>query len=74
MAFKPKLAWEHIRLISEDKKYHHSTPKVIQMKLPCGQLAKNDDKSVIMFARHLKKVLDNHKPTNDTIINDIKLR
>ena len=38
-AFNPKVVWEHIRLLS-DGECHHSIPKVIQMKLPCGRLAK----------------------------------
>ena len=52
---------------------HHTTPKLIQMRLPSGSLSENDEENVRVFANHFKKVLNNHKPTDTTVINDIYL-
>ena len=53
---------------------HHTTPKLIQMRLPLENLAENDEENVSVFANHFKKVLNNHKPTDTTVINEIYLR
>ena len=73
MAFNPKKSWGYIILLSEGEKIHHSTPKVIQMKLPCGRLAENDDENVSVFASHFKKCLNSNKSTDDTVFCDIEL-
>ena len=44
------------------------------MRLPSGNLAENDEENVRVFANHFKKVLNNHKATDTTVINEIKLR
>ena len=41
------------------------------MRLPSGNLAENDKENVSVFANHSKKVLNNHKPTDTTVINEI---
>ena len=43
------------------------------MRLPLGNLTDNDEENVIVFANHFKKVLNNHKPTDRTVINEINL-
>ena len=43
------------------------------MRLPSGCLAENDEENVSVFASHFKKVLNNHKPTDKKVINDIDL-
>ena len=53
---------------------HHTSPKVIQMRLPSGNLAENDEGNVSVFANHFKKVLNNHKMTDTIVINEIHLR
>ena len=52
---------------------HHSAPTLIQMRLPSGRLAENDEENVRVFASHFKKVLNNHKPTDREVVNDIDL-
>ena len=37
-------------------------------------LAENDKENVRVFANHFKKLLNNHKPTDTTVIDDIDLR
>ena len=44
------------------------------MRLPSGNLTENDEENVSVFANHLKKVLNNHKTTDTTVINKINLR
>ena len=52
---------------------HHTTPKLIQMRLPSGSLAENDEENVSVFASYFKKVLYNHKLTEKIVINYIHL-
>ena len=44
------------------------------MRLPSGNLAENDKENVSVFANHFKKVLNNHKTTDTTVINKINLQ
>ena len=44
------------------------------MRLPSGNLTDNDKENVSVFANHFKKVLNNHKMTDTTVINEINLR
>ena len=63
-----------IRRLTGGESSHHTSPKVIQMRLPSGNLTENDKENVSVFANHFKKVLNNHKWTDTTVINKIKLR
>ena len=74
MPFNPKGAWVSIRRLMGGATSHHTTPKLIQMRLPSGSLADKDEDNVIVFASHLKKALNNHKPIDKIVINDIHLR
>ena len=74
MPFNPKEAWVSIRRLTGGKSIHHTSPKVIQMRLPSGNLAENNKENVNVFANHFKKVLNNHKMTGTTVINEINLR
>ena len=73
MSFNPKEAWVSIRRLTGGKSSHHTSPKVIQMRLPSGNLAENDKENVSVFANHFKKVLNNHKMTDTTVIDEINL-
>ena len=74
MPFNPKEAWVSIRRLTGGESSHHPPPKVIHMRLPSGNLAENDTENVCVFANHYKKVLNNHKWTDTTVINEINLR
>ena len=74
MPFNPKEAWVSIRRLKGGKSSHHTSPKVIQMRLPSGNLAENDKENVSVFANHFKKVLNNHKMTDTKVINEINSR
>ena len=56
------------------KSSHHTSPKVIQMRLPSGNLAENNEENVSVFANHFKKVLNNHKTTDTTVIDEINIQ
>ena len=74
MNFNPKEAWVSIRRLTGGKSCHHTFPKVIQMRLPSGNIAENDKENVSVFANDFKKVLNNHKMTDTTVINEINLQ
>ena len=74
MPFNPKTAWDNIKWIAGGDMSHHSALTLIQMRLPLGQLAENDEENVSVFASHFKIVLNNHKPTDREVINEIDLR
>ena len=44
------------------------------MRLPQGSLTENDEEIFSVFASYFKKLLNNHKPTDKIVINDIHLR
>ena len=68
MPFNPKKSWENIKRLDGGEMRHHSAPTLIQMRLPSGRLAENDEENVRVFASHFKKVLNNHKPINNASI------
>ena len=72
--FNTKEAWESIGQLTGGESSHRTSPKVIQVRLPSGNLTENDEENVSVFANHFKKVLNNHKPTYTTVINEIHLR
>ena len=74
MPFNPKEAWVSIRRLKEGKASHHTSPKVIQMRSPSGNLTENNEENVSVFANHFKKVLNNHKMTDTKVINEINSR
>ena len=74
MPFNPKEAWESIGRLTGGKLSHHTSTKLIQMRLPSGHIAENGKENVSVFANHFKKVLNNHKPTDTTVINEINVR
>ena len=69
MPFNPKEAWVGIRRLTGGNSSHHTSTKLIQMRLPSPNLAENDEENFSVFANHFKKVLNNHKMTDTTVIN-----
>ena len=63
MTFNPKEAWVIIGRLTGGESSHHTSPKVIQVRLPSGNLAENDEENVSVFANNFKKVLNNHNTT-----------
>ena len=50
MPFNPKKAWDNIKRITGGKMSHHSAPTIIQMRLPSGQLAENNEENVSVLS------------------------
>ena len=71
MLFKPKGAWENIRILCKGEKAHHTSPKLFQMRLPSGDLAETDEDNAKVFAKHFGKVLNNKKSINNNVLNNI---
>ena len=74
MPFNHKGAWVNIKRLMGGETSHHTALKTIQMRLPSGILANNDKENVSVFASHFKKVLNNQKPVDKIVINDIYLQ
>ena len=64
---------ENTILLSAGNKIHHSSPQSIHMRLTLGDLAENDEENVRVFAEHFSNILNNHKNTDDSVINNILL-
>ena len=73
MYFQPKEAWEDICLLSKGEKIYHSSPRTIQMKLPSGELATMDEENEKVFSIHFGKVINDMRPTDYSVINEIQL-
>ena len=71
MLFNPKGAWGNIRIICKGEKYHHKSPKLIQMRLPLGDLAETYEYNAKVFAKHFGKVLNNKKSIHNNVLNKI---
>ena len=74
MSFNPKGAWENIRLFFKGKKAHHTSLKIIQMRLPLGDISETDKYNAQVFAKHFGKVLNNKKSIHNNVLNDIDSR
>ena len=44
------------------------------MKIPSSYLTENDKENMSVFASHFKKLISNHKPTDNEVIHKIDLR
>jgi hypothetical protein len=68
MRFNPHLAWENINLLTGDETAHHKTNINMAMKLDNGDLASNTKKNMSVFSMHFHKVLNNHRPVDDSVL------
>ena len=71
--FNPKGAWANIKRLMGGETSHNTAPKLIQPRTPSGSPTENDEENVSVFASHFKKILNNHKPTDKIVLNDIHL-
>ena len=74
MTFNPTGVWENTKRLMGGDTSHHTATILIQMRLPSGRLAENSKENGSVFVSHFKKVLNNHKPTDKAVINNIDLR
>jgi hypothetical protein len=71
MAMNPRLAWEHIRLLTGGSTAHHKKSVLMAMKMPNGNIATNWKENMSVFGPHFKCVFNNHRPVDLTILNKI---
>jgi hypothetical protein len=56
MKMEPRLAWEHIRLLTKCESAHHQCRPTMAMQLPNGTRAKNAADNMSVFAPHFQRV------------------
>jgi hypothetical protein len=49
---EPRLAWEHIRLLTKGESAHHQRRPTMAMRLPDGTQANNAADNMSVFAPH----------------------
>jgi hypothetical protein len=69
MRFNPRLAWENINLLAGGETAHHKTNINMAMKLDNGDLATNAKENMSVFSMHFHKVLNNHRPVDDSVLD-----
>ena len=74
MRFKPKEAWESVRVLSGGDKRHHASPTVMRMRLPNGELATTDVENASLFGPHFHRVFNNHRLIDWPVLDKIKQR
>jgi hypothetical protein len=68
MRFNPRTAWENINLLAGGETAHHKTNINMAMKLDNGDLASNAKENMSVFSTHFHKVLNNHRPVDDSVL------
>ncbi len=71
MAMKPRLAWEHIHLLTGGSTAHHKKSVPMAMKMPNGKIATNGKENMSVFGPHFERVFNNHRPVDLTILDKI---
>ena len=71
MSFNPRVAWEHIRLLTKGKTAHHQKRVYMAMQLPDGTKATNFAENMSVFGPHFSNVFNNHRPINPDILQHI---
>ena len=74
MRANPRVAWEYIRLLTSGSTCHHKKKVEMAMKLPNGKLATNGKENMKVFGPHFEQVLNNHRPVDPIILNDVPQR
>jgi hypothetical protein len=67
----PHLAWDNIYLLTGGETAHHKTNINMAMKLENSDLASNAKKNMSVFSMHFHKVLNNHRPVDNSVLNFI---
>jgi hypothetical protein len=70
MRFNPHVAWDNdnITLLASGETAHHKTNINMAMKLDNGDLASNAKENMSIFSMHFHKVLNNHRPVDDSVL------
>ena len=74
ISFQTKEAWANIKLLCKGENIHHSSPKTIHMRMVSGELATTNEENVWVLPGHFRKVLNDMKPIDTSVINGLFLR
>jgi hypothetical protein len=74
MRMEPRLAWEHIRLLTKGKSAHHQRQPTMAMRLPDGTQATNASDNMSVFAPHFQRVYNNHRPVDLRFVEQVPQR
>jgi len=69
MRMDPCQAWKNIRLLTDGETAHHKTNINMAMKLENGDLASNAKENMSVFGMHFHKVLNTHRPVNNSVLD-----
>jgi hypothetical protein len=58
----PKMGWDAVHVLSTGCYHHHAPPTAMKMKLPNGNLAKNDKENADIFELHYQKIFNGDTP------------
>jgi hypothetical protein len=70
----PRLAWEHIRLLTKGEAAHHEKKTAMAMRLPDGSRATNASENMSVFAPHFHRVYNAKRATDPTILAQVPQR
>eukprot|EP00978_Attheya_sp_CCMP212_P004968 scaffold10957_cov56-Attheya_sp.AAC.1 len=74
MNFDPKNAWKAIKEIRDRFEGHHKAQSDLKMRKPNGEIATRDAENADVMSSHFKKVFNNHREIDPTVLDEIKQR
>ncbi len=74
MAMNPRLAWEHIQLLTGGTTVHHKKQVTMVMKMENGKLVSSAKENMSVFGPHFERVYNNHRPVDLSILEEVPQR
>ncbi len=71
MQMEPRLAWEHICLLTKGESAHHQQCTAMTIRLPDGSCTTNATENMSVLALHFQRVFNNHCSTDPTLLEHI---
>jgi hypothetical protein len=71
MAMNPRIAWEHIRLLTGGTTVHHKKKITMAIKMMDGKLATNGKENMSVFGPHFDRVYNIHQPVDPTVLTNV---
>jgi hypothetical protein len=71
MSMNPRIAWEHICLLTGGTIVHHKKKVTMAMMMADRKLATNGKENMPVFGPHFNRVLNNHQPVNPTVLTNV---
>jgi hypothetical protein len=74
MKFNPRLAWEHICLLTKGKSAHQNKVTNMAMQLPDGTKVTNASENMEVFGPHFHNAFNNHCTVDPTVLEHVPQR